>query len=38
MSYLLANIPPIEVYVDKRFLYDFQKDEKGNYLGEGEWH
>ena len=37
MSYLVANIPPIEVYVDKKFLYDFQKDENGNYLGEGEW-
>ncbi len=37
MSYLVANIPPIEVLVDKKFLYDFQKDEKGNYLGDGEW-
>jgi hypothetical protein len=37
MSYLVANIPPIEVLIDKRFLYDFQKDEKGNFLGEGEW-
>jgi hypothetical protein len=37
MSYLVANIPPIEVLIDKRFLYDFQKDEKGNYLGDGEW-
>ena len=37
MSYLVANIPSIEVFVDKRFLYDFQKDEKGNYLGDGEW-
>ena len=34
MSYLVANIPPIEVYVDKKFLYDFQKDENGNYYGE----
>ena len=37
MSYLVASIPPIEVYVDKKFLYDFQKDENGNYLGDGEW-
>ena len=37
MSYLVANIPPIEVYVDKRYLYDFQKDNNGNYLGDGEW-
>lgn len=37
MSYLIANIPPIEVYVDKRYLYDFQKDHNGNILGEGEW-
>ena len=37
MSYLVANISPIEVYVDKKFLYDFQKDENGNYLGDGEW-
>ena len=37
MSYLIANIPPIEVLIDKKFLYDFQKDDKGNYLGDGEW-
>lgn len=37
MSYLVANIPSIEVWVDKRYLYDFQKDENGNLLGEGEW-
>ena len=37
MPELNANIPPIEVYVDKKFLYDFQKDENGNYLGDGEW-
>ena len=37
MSYLVANVPPIEVWVDKRYLYDFQKDENGNLLGEGEW-
>jgi hypothetical protein len=37
MSYLVANIPPVEVMVDKRFLYDFEKDEYGKYMGEGEW-
>jgi hypothetical protein len=37
MSYLVANIPPIEVYVDKKFLYDFQTDSKGKLLGDGEW-
>lgn len=37
MSYLVANIPPIEVLVDKRFLYDWQTDESGSFLGEGEW-
>ena len=37
MSYLVANIPPIEVLIDKRFLYDFQKGVKGELLGEGEW-
>lgn len=37
MSYLVANVPPIEVWVDKRYLYDFQKDENGNLLGDGEW-
>lgn len=37
MSYLVANIPPIEVYVDKKFLYDFQTDSKGKILGDGEW-
>jgi hypothetical protein len=37
MSYLVANVPPIEVWVDKRYLYDFQKDENQNLLGEGEW-
>jgi hypothetical protein len=37
MSYLVANIPPVEVLIDKRFLYDFQKDEMGNLLGKGEW-
>jgi hypothetical protein len=37
MSYLVANIPPIEVLIDKRFLYDFQRDKSGKLLGEGEW-
>jgi len=37
MSYLVANVPPIEVWVDKRYLYDFQKDENQNLLGEEEW-
>ena len=37
MSYLIANIPSIEVLIDKKFLYDFQTDENGNYLGDGEW-
>lgn len=37
MSYLVANVPPIEVYIRKEFLYDLQKDEKGNLLGEGEF-
>jgi hypothetical protein len=37
LSYLVANIPAIEVWIDKRYLYDFQKDESGNILGEGEW-
>ena len=37
MSYLVANVPPIDVWIDKRYLYDFQKDENGNLLGEGEW-
>ena len=36
MSYLVANIPPIEVLIDKRFLYDWQKDKGGKVLGEGE--
>lgn len=38
MSYLVANIPPVEVLIDKRFLYDFEKDPNtGEYLGEGEY-
>ena len=38
MSYLVANVPPVEVLIDKRFLYDFEKDPNtGKYLGEGEY-
>ena len=38
MSYLVANVPPVEVLIDKRFLYDFEKDPTtGKYLGEGEY-
>jgi hypothetical protein len=37
VSYLVANIPTVEVWVDKKYLYDFQKDENGNLLGDGEW-
>lgn len=37
MSYLVANIPAVEVWVDKRYLYDFQRDENGELLGDGEW-
>jgi len=37
MSYLVANIPPIEVFVRKEFLYDFQKDKNNTPLGKGEY-
>lgn len=37
MSYLVANIPAVEVFVDKRYLYDWQTDSNGKVLGEGEW-
>lgn len=37
MSYLIANIPPIEVFVRKEFLWDFQKDDHGNTRGLGEF-
>ncbi len=37
MSYLVANIPPVEVWIDKRYLYDFEKGEDGQFLGQGEW-
>ena len=37
MSYLVANIPPIEVFIKKEFLYDFQTDNKKDFLGRGEF-
>jgi hypothetical protein len=37
MAYLVANIPPTEVFIRKEFLYDFTKDSKGKLLGEGEY-
>jgi hypothetical protein len=37
MSYLVANIPPIEIFVDKRYLYDWQKESDGSLLGQGQW-
>jgi hypothetical protein len=37
MSYLVANIAPIEVFIRKEFLYDFTKDNKGKLLGEDEY-
>ena len=37
MSYLVANIAPIEVFIKKEFLYDFQTDEKGKLLGINEF-
>ena len=37
MSYLVANIPPIEVYIRKEILYDFQTDDNGKLLGKDEW-
>lgn len=37
MSFLIANIPPIEVLIDKRFLYDWQRDDAGKLMGDGEW-
>jgi hypothetical protein len=37
MSYLVASIPPIEVFIRKEFLYDFQTDEKGKLLGINEF-
>jgi hypothetical protein len=37
MSYLAANIAPIEVFIRKEFLYDFQTDTKGKLLGINEF-
>ena len=37
MSYLVANIAPIEVFIKKEFLYDFQTDAKGKLLGVNEF-
>lgn len=37
MSYLIANIPPVEVFIRKEFLYDFQTDENGKLKGKGEY-
>jgi hypothetical protein len=37
MSYLVANIPPIEVYIEKKFLLDFSVDENNKIIGENEW-
>ena len=37
MSYLVANIAPIEVFIRKEFLCDFQTDEKGKLLGINEF-
>ena len=43
MSYLIASIPPVEVFIKKEFLYDFQLDQGGKQLLEcdsryPEWH
>jgi len=35
MSYLVANIPPIEVFIRKEFLHDFNLDENKKLLGKG---
>jgi len=35
MSFLIANVPPIRVYVKKEYLYDHQKGH-GEYV-EGHW-
>jgi len=37
MAYLVASIPPIEVFIRKDFLYDFTKDSKNKLLGENEY-
>ena len=36
MAYLIANIPPVEVFIRKEFLYDFQV-KHGVMLGKGEY-
>jgi len=37
MAYLVVNIPPIEVFIRKEFLYDFTKDNRDKLLGENEY-
>lgn len=37
MAYLIANIPLIEVFIRKEFLYDFQTNKDGNLNGVGEY-
>jgi hypothetical protein len=37
MAYLVASIPPVEVFIRKEFLYDFQTDAKGKLLGINEF-
>jgi len=37
MAYLVASIPPVEVFIRKEFLYDFQTDAKGKSLGINEF-
>jgi hypothetical protein len=37
LSYLVANIAPIEVFIRKEFLCDFQTNEKGKLLGINEF-
>lgn len=37
MSYLIANIPMVEVFIEKKFLFDFSVDENNKLLGENEW-
>jgi hypothetical protein len=37
MAYLVVNIPPVEVFIRKEFLYDFTKDNEDKLLGENEY-
>jgi len=37
MAYLVVNIPPVEVFIRKEFLYDFAKDNEDKLLGENEY-